>query len=73
MTLELAVDYLGITHVVAPRRTVRPGGLVTECGVTARWKTDNTLRWRPVVMVRVKGPDDVATCMTCLVSVSKWQ
>jgi hypothetical protein len=71
VTLELAVDYHGITHVVAPRRTVRPGELITECGVTARWK-DLTLWWSPLVMSRAENPDDVATCMTCLVSVSRW-
>lgn len=70
MTLELAVDYRGIAHVVVPRRTVRPGILVTECGITARWK-DLTLWWNAPTMLRAESPNDVATCMTCLILVSR--
>ena len=68
--MELTVDCRGIVHIVAWGITTRPSELITECGITARWK-HLTLWWSPAVMSLPEDTDDVATCMTCLVSVSR--
>lgn len=66
MTLELAVDCFGIAHVVMSQHTYAVGQLTTECGLITRWQ-DHTVWWGPSLMARAAKPDDVATCMTCLV------
>lgn len=68
MTLEqVAIDPRGIAHAVAWGIHTRPGNLVTECGVQARWK-HLTLWWSPLVMEGDSRLNRQVDCMACLVA-----